>query len=60
MGGSSSVGESRVQVVLLACKEDMVSSAFLIESADLKIIETVNGGMMVASIAKVFSPLLCL
>ncbi|MPC53380.1 Mesencephalic astrocyte-derived neurotrophic factor [Portunus trituberculatus] len=41
--------ESRVQVVLLACKEDTVSPAFLIESADLKIVETVDGVKMVAS-----------
>ncbi|MPC24851.1 hypothetical protein E2C01_017945 [Portunus trituberculatus] len=41
--------ESRVQVVCLACKEDTVSPAFLIESADLKIVETVDGVKMVAS-----------
>ncbi|MPC29428.1 hypothetical protein E2C01_022658 [Portunus trituberculatus] len=35
--------ESRVKVVLLACKDDTVSPAFLIESADLKIVETVDG-----------------
>ncbi|MPC31352.1 hypothetical protein E2C01_024639 [Portunus trituberculatus] len=39
----SQVQESQVWVVLLACKEDMVSPAFLIESADLKIVETVDG-----------------
>ncbi|MPC32684.1 hypothetical protein E2C01_026009 [Portunus trituberculatus] len=41
--------KSRVQVVLLACKEDMVSPAFLIESDDLKIVEKVDGIKMVAS-----------
>ncbi|MPC29179.1 Cleavage stimulation factor subunit 1 [Portunus trituberculatus] len=50
--------ESRVQVVLLACKEDMVSPAILIESADLKIIETVDGVKMVASNAISFLALL--
>ncbi|MPC80594.1 hypothetical protein E2C01_075177 [Portunus trituberculatus] len=52
-----SIVESRVQVVLLARKEDTVSPAFLIESADLKIVETVNGGKMVTSNAIVFLPL---
>ncbi|MPC37502.1 hypothetical protein E2C01_030984 [Portunus trituberculatus] len=32
--------ESRVQVVLLAFKEDTVSPAFLIESADLKMVDS--------------------
>ncbi|MPC62745.1 hypothetical protein E2C01_056835 [Portunus trituberculatus] len=41
----------------LDCKEDTVSPAFLIESADLKIVETVDGGKMVANIAIVFSSL---
>ncbi|MPC31174.1 Serine/threonine-protein kinase PAK 1 [Portunus trituberculatus] len=41
--------KSRVQVVLLACKEDTISPAFLIRSADLKIVETVDEVKMVAS-----------
>ncbi|MPC22881.1 hypothetical protein E2C01_015909 [Portunus trituberculatus] len=32
--------ESQVRMVLLTCKEDTVSPAFLMESADLKIVET--------------------
>ncbi|MPC80803.1 hypothetical protein E2C01_075396 [Portunus trituberculatus] len=43
------IAESRVQVVLLSCKEDTVSPTFLIEFADLKIVETVDGVKMVAS-----------
>ncbi|MPC46191.1 hypothetical protein E2C01_039903 [Portunus trituberculatus] len=35
--------QPRVQVVLLACKEDTVTPNFLIESADLKIVETLDG-----------------
>ncbi|MPC77884.1 hypothetical protein E2C01_072353 [Portunus trituberculatus] len=32
--------ESRVQVVLLGCKEDTISPAILIEFADLKIVDS--------------------
>ncbi|MPC11675.1 hypothetical protein E2C01_004347 [Portunus trituberculatus] len=48
--------ESQVQVVLLVCKEDTVSPAFLIESIDLKIVETVDGVKIVASNSAPYGP----
>ncbi|XP_045113142.1 uncharacterized protein LOC123505634 isoform X7 [Portunus trituberculatus] len=41
--------ESRVQVVLLVCKEDMISPSFLIESADLKMVDSRWSQTMVGS-----------
>ncbi|MPC33049.1 hypothetical protein E2C01_026388 [Portunus trituberculatus] len=41
--------ESRIQVVLLACKEDMISPAFSIESADLKMVDSRWSQAMVGS-----------
>ncbi|MPC20998.1 NSFL1 cofactor p47 [Portunus trituberculatus] len=45
---SLSIAESRVQVVLLAFKKDMISPAFLIESADLKMLRMPDGSRLVA------------